>query len=159
MTFVRVFHFMNRNDPRAQPLPGVHLLLVEEEVFLSVVEILDTADKEQKSSPQNDLNNKIMGLGKLVVAYDRGCELKFYVSWKFMWWILIVIGLGDDALLNEISGPYKKRSLAQRAGSVGESVCWRGWRPHRITGIHEVKGENQFLPNVLWPPHAHYTIK
>lgn len=84
MTFVRVFHFMNRNDPRAQPLPGVHLLLVEEEAFLPVVEILDTADKEQKSSPQNDLNNKIMGLGKLVVAYDRGCELKFYVSWKFM---------------------------------------------------------------------------
>lgn len=84
MTFVRVLYFMNRNDPRAQPLPGVHLLLVEEEALLSVVEILDTADKEQKSSPQNDLDNKIMGLGKLVVAYDRGCELKFYVSWKFM---------------------------------------------------------------------------
>lgn len=29
-----------------------------------------------------------------------------------------MIGLRDDALLNEISGPYKKRSLAQRAGSV-----------------------------------------
>lgn len=64
MAFVRVLYFMDRNGPRAQPLPGVHLLLVEEEAFLSVVEILDTADKEQKSSPQNDLNNKANGTRK-----------------------------------------------------------------------------------------------
>lgn len=64
MAVVRVFYVMNRKEPRAQPLPGAHLLLVEEEALLSVVEILDTAVKEQKSSPQNDLNNKANGTRK-----------------------------------------------------------------------------------------------